>query len=115
MSVKCVGSNNNIRLQALPIAPVAKVELCSITQLERDFRRGCESWLMLLHPTSHMAAMEVSTCAGAEGSEEGTTFAPSRWSKLINVYSDIFEPPDMPADRNIVHKIELKPGSQPPH
>ena len=115
MSVKCVGSNDNIRLQALPTAPVAKVELCSITQLERDLHRGCESWLMLLHPTSHVAAMEASTCAGVEGSEEGSTSAPSRWSKLIEEYSDVFEPPGMPDERNIVHKIELTPGSQPPY
>ena len=69
MSVKCVGLDDNIRLQALPTAPVAKVELCSITQLEWDVRRGCESWLTLLHPTSHVATMEVSTCAGLEGLE----------------------------------------------
>ena len=112
--MKCVGLDDNVRLQALPTAPVAKVELCSITQLEWDLRRGCESWLMLLHPTSHMAAMEASTCAGAEGSEECTTSAPSCWSKLVDEYSDIFEPPGIPAEREIVHKIKLKPGSQPP-
>ena len=78
MSVKCVGLDDNVILQALPTAPVAKVEVCSITQLEQDLRRGCESWLMLLHPTSHVAAMEASTCAGVEGSEAGTTSAPSR-------------------------------------
>ena len=122
MSVKCVGLDDNVRLQALPTAPVAKVELCSITQLERDLRRGCESWLMLLHPTSHVAAMEASTCAGAEGLEVCTAseplctaFEPSRWSKLVDEYSDVFEPPGMPAECDIVHKIELKPGSQPPY
>ena len=122
MSVKCVGLDDNVRLQALPTAPVAKVELCSITQLERDLRRGCESWLMLLHPTSHVAAMEASTCAGVEGSEECTASEPSctasepsRWSKLVEEYSDVFEPPGMPAERDIVHKIELEPGSQPPY
>ena len=70
MSVKCVGLDDNVRLQALPTAPVAKVELCSIMQLERDLRRGCESWLMLLHPTSHVAAMEgkhVCWCGGVRG------------------------------------------------
>ena len=113
MSVKCVGHDNAVMLQVLPTAPVAKVELCSITQLERDLRRGCESWLMLLHPTSHVAAMEASTCAGVEGSEAGTTSAPSHWSKLVDEYSDISEPPGMLAERDIVHKTELKPGSQP--
>ena len=122
MAVKCVGLDDSIRLQALPTAPVAKVELCSITQLEQDFRRGCESWLMLLHPTSHVAAMEASTCAGVEVSEVCpaseplcTASEPSRWSKLVEEYSDVFKPPGMPAERDIVHKIELEPGSQPPY
>ena len=46
---------------------------------------------MLLHPTSHVAAMEASTCAGAGGSEVCTASEPlctasepSRWSKLID-------------------------------
>ena len=115
MSVKCVGLDNAVMLQALPTAPVAKVELCSITQLEQDLYRGCELWLMLLHPTSHVAAMEASTCAGVEGSEAGITSAASCWLKPIDEYSDIFEPPGMPAERDIVHKIELKPVSQPPY
>ena len=77
---------------------------------------------MLLHATSHVAAMEASTCAGAEGSEEctasdpsRTASEPSRWSKLVEEYSDVFDPPGMPAERDIVHKIKLKPGSQPPY
>ena len=114
MSVKCVGLDDNIRLQALPTAPVAKVELCSITQLEWGLHRGCQLWLMLLHFTSHVATMEGSTCAGVEGSEECTTSAPSYWSKLVDEYLDIFKPPGMPAEQNIVRKIELEPGSQPP-
>ena len=122
MAVKCVGLDDNVRLQALPTAPVAKIELCSIMQLEQDLRRGCKSWLMLLHPTSHVAAMEASTCAGAERSEvftasepSCTASKPSRWPKLVDEYSDVFEPPGMPAERDIVHKIELEPGSQPPY
>ena len=54
--------------------------------------------------------MEASIYAGAEGSEAGSTSAPSHWSKLVDEYSDVFEPPGMPAERDIVHKIELKPG-----
>ena len=115
MCVKCLGIDDTSMLQVLPTAPVGKVELCSITWLEWDLRRVCESWLMLLHPTSHVATMEASTCAGVEGSEEGSTSAPSRWSKLIDEYSDIFKPLGMPAEHDIVHKIELKLGSQPPY
>ena len=115
MSVKCVGLNDIVMLQALPTAPVAKVELCNIMQLEWDLRRGCESWLMLLHPTSHVAAMEASTCAGVEGSEACTASEPSHWSKLVDKYSDVFEPPGMPAEHDILHRIKLEPGSQPPY
>ena len=70
---------------------------------------------MLLHPTSHVAAMEASSCAGVERSEVYTASEPSCWSKLIDDYSDIFEPPGMPANRDIVHKIKLGPGLQPPY
>ena len=70
---------------------------------------------MLLHPTSHVATMEACMCTGAEGSEEGSTSAPSHWSKLVTEYSDIFKPPGMPAEHDIVHKTELKPGSEPPY
>ena len=41
MCEKCVVMDDAVMLQALPTAPVAKVELCSIMQLERDLRRGC--------------------------------------------------------------------------
>ena len=77
---------------------------------------------MLLHPTSYVAAMEASTCAGAEGSEvctasepSCTALEPSHWLKLVDEYSDVFEPPGMPAERDIVHKIEFEPGLQPPY
>ena len=70
---------------------------------------------MLLHPTSHVVAMEASTFAGMEGSNVCTASAPSCWSKLIDENSDILEPPDMPAERDIVHKIKIEPGSQLPY
>ena len=77
--------------------------------------RGCKLWLMLLHPTRYVLAMEASTCAGAEGSDEGATSAPSHWLKLIDKYLDFFKPPGRPAECDIMQKIELKPGSQPPY
>ena len=69
---------------------------------------------MLLHPTGHVAAMEASMCAGVEGSEVCTASA-SHWSQIVDEYSDLFKPPGLPAERDIVHKIELKRGSQPPY
>ena len=67
---------------------------------------------MLLNPTSHVAAMEASTCAGAV--EVGPDVVlPSRWSNLGIEYSDVFETPGMPVEREIDHKIELEPGAAP--
>ena len=69
---------------------------------------------MLSNPTSHVAAMEASTCASAE--EVGPDVVPpSRWSNLVTEYSDVFEPPGMPVERAIDHKIELEPGATPPY
>ena len=42
---------------ALPTKPVAKVELCSIKQVECDMLLGCEVWLILILPAIHMVAM----------------------------------------------------------
>ena len=67
---------------------------------------------MLLNPTSHVAAMEASTCAGA-GEVGPDMVPPSRWSNLVTEYSDVFEPPGMPVERAIDHKIELEPGATP--
>ena len=70
---------------------------------------------MLLNPTSHVAAMEASTCAsvGDAGATAGAT--PSRWFNLVTEYSDVFEPPGMLVERAISHKIELKPSATPPY
>ena len=70
---------------------------------------------MLLNPTSLVAAMEASTCAGAGEVGLPDVAPPSRWSNLVIEYSDVFEPPGMPVERAIDHKIELEPGSTPPY
>ena len=64
---------------------------------------------MLLHPTSHVAAMEASTCAGAGEAEAACNAKPFCWSNLVTEY--MFEPPGMPVERKIDHKIELEPGA----
>ena len=69
---------------------------------------------MLLNPTSHVAAMEASTCASA-GEVGPDVVPPSRWSNLVTEYSDVFEPPGMPVEHAIDHKIELEPGATPPY
>ena len=69
---------------------------------------------MLLNPTSHVAAMEASTCASA-GEVGSDMVLPSHWSNLVTEYSDVFEPPGMPVEREIDHKIELEPGAAPPY
>ena len=50
-------------LHAWPMKPVAKFELCSIKQVEHGMHLGCEAWLMLIHPATHVVAMEADTCA----------------------------------------------------
>ena len=67
---------------------------------------------MLLNPTSHMVAMEASTCASA-GEVGPDMVPPSRWSNLVTKYFDVFEPPGMPVERAINHQIELEPGATP--
>ena len=59
-------------LHALPTKPIAKVELCSIKQVKRDMRLGCEAWLMLIQPTTHVVTTEADTCA------EGVVVSDSR-------------------------------------
>ena len=101
-------------LHALPTKPVAKVELCSIKQVERDMRLGCEAWLMLIQPATHVVATEADTCA--EGDVvSGACNDATRWNSIVTEYSDVFEPPGMPAERDTVHRIKLEPGSVPPY
>ena len=53
VEVDCGEHGGTHVLHALPTKPVAKVELCSIKQVERDMRLGCEAWLMLIQPATH--------------------------------------------------------------
>ena len=39
----------------------------------------------------------------------------TQWNSIIAEYSDVFEPPGMPAERDTVHRIKLEPGSVPPY
>ena len=77
-------------------------------------RSGCEAWLMLVQPSSHVVAMEVDTCARAGEGSAGSA-GPSRWENVVAKYADVFEPPGMPAERDIVHHIEVEPDSEPPY
>ena len=63
VEVDCSEHGGTHVLYALPTKPVAKVELCSIKQAERDMHLGCEAWFMLIQPAIHVVAMETDTCA----------------------------------------------------
>ena len=76
-------------------------------------RRRCEAWLMLVQPTSQVVAMEADTCAGA-GEDSELQPKTSCWNNLVAEFADVFEPPGMLAERDTVHRIELKPGGMPP-
>ena len=69
-------------------------------------RHGCDAWQMLVQPASHMDAMEVNTCAGAE-EVSGQLPETSCWNDLVAEFADVFEPPGMPTDCKTVHRIEL--------
>ena len=63
VGVDCGEHGGTQVLHALPTKPVAKVELCSIKQVEHDMRLGCEAWLMLIQPATHLVATDTDTCA----------------------------------------------------
>ena len=69
---------------------------------------------MLIQPATHVVAMEADTCdegVVASSASNDTT----RWHSIVAEYSDVFEPPGMPAEHDTVHRIKLKPGSVPPY
>ena len=76
-------------------------------------RSGCESWIMLVQPSSHVAAMEADTCDRAGEGSAGSA-EPSRWENVVAEYADLFALPGMPAERDTVHRMEVEPGSEPP-
>ena len=63
MEVNCGEHGGTHVLHALKTKPVAKVELCSIKQVEWDMRLGCEAWLMLIQPATPVVAIEADMCA----------------------------------------------------
>ena len=74
---------------------------------------GCEAWLMLVQPSSHVVTMEADTRARV-GEGSACAAEPSRWENMVAKYADVFEPPVMPAERDTVHCIKVEPGSEPP-
>ena len=63
VKVDCSEHGGTYVFHALPTKPVAKVELCNIKQVECNKRLGCEAWLMLIQPATHVVATEADTCA----------------------------------------------------
>ena len=102
VEVDCGEHGGTHVLHALPTKPVAKVELCSIKQVERDMRLGCEAWLMLIQPATHVVATEADTCAEGDMASDSRNDA-THWNSIVTEYSDVFEPPGMPAERDTVH------------
>ena len=102
MEVNCGEHGGTHVLHVLPNKPVAKVELCSIKQVKRDMRLGCEAWLMLIQPVTHVVTTEADTCAeGVVVSD--TSGDATHWNSIVAEYSDVFKPPGMPAERGTVH------------
>ena len=76
-------------------------------------RSGCEAWLMLVQPLSHVVTTEADTYAVAGEGSPGAT-EPSHWINVVAEYADMFELPGMSAERDTVHHIEVEPGSELP-
>ena len=70
-----------------------------------------DAGLILLQPHSELVTREVIGHSEAEGL--GDVRIPSRWTKLVQEFHDIFDPPGMPVDRDTVHHIELLPNAEP--
>ena len=92
---------------------MARVELCSVTTVVKDIRRGDveSAFLMLLEPANPVATKEVD--AELVGEDGSVINGPTRWDKFCEEYADVFDPPGFPAKREIEHDIELLPGATP--
>ena len=66
---------------------------------------------MLLQPHSEHVTREVT--GHREGGGDGYIQALTRWNKLVAEFHDIFNPPGMPVERDIMHQIELLPNAKP--
>ena len=58
--------------------------------------------------------MVADTCAEGDMASDSRDYA-THWNSIVAEYSNVFEPPGMPAERDTVHQIELEPGSVPPY
>ena len=65
-------------------------------------RVGCEAWLMLIQPATHVVTMEADTCAVGDVAFDSRNEA-TRWKSIIAEYFNVFEPPGMPAEHDTVH------------
>ena len=70
---------------------------------------GCDAWLVLVQPASHMVAMGDDTCIGA-GEGSGQLPETMYWNSLVAELADVFQPPGMPAEHDTMHRIKLEPG-----
>ena len=70
-----------------------------------------DAWLMFLQPHREPVTREVIGHSEGKGYRDIQT--PFRWNKLVAEYHNIFDPPGMPMDRDIVHHIELVPNAEP--
>ena len=58
--------------------------------------------------------MEADTRARV-GKGSAASAEPTHWEHVVAEFSDTFEPPGMPAERDTMHCIKVEPGSEPPY
>ena len=66
-----------------------------------------DAWLMLLQPHSEPVTREVT--GQHEGGGDGDIQAPTKWSKLVAGFHDVFNPPGMPVSKIPCIKLSYYP------
>ena len=97
-------------LATVPVASVARVDVISVKQYQKEVARGGEAFLALLRPSDNSAIMGM--CSVSEGGQAEAL--PDRFEALLKEFSDVFDQPTGLPSRAIEHHIELLPGSEPP-
>ena len=109
LSVKIPG--RHCLMVGLTCNSIAHVELTSLDSIFNKVDHVSVAWLRFIHPVVPPDAMGI--CSTLAGGECGDTYT-HHWDDLCTEFADVFEPPSIPQERKIMHRIELFLGTTPP-